>query len=313
MTRELFAGLDLGGTEVKVGICGSEGQEIWSDRFPSYADQGQDAILDALGKAGKTAIDLASEHDGEVKALGLGTPGVVDPKEGKIRFPVANLGGWHGTDIIGFFQDRFDIPAVVENDANAAAWGEYRVGAGRGAHSLLAATVGTGIGGGAIIEGELLKGATGGSMELGHITYQPEGRSCNCGLIGCVESYSGGWGMAAECGRRSGAQIAPGVSDLIKAGLKGDELANEVLDEGARILGEGMMSAVHLLNPDVIVVGGGIVDARPQHLGLIESSLRDRLLPKALADLRVVKAEKGNQAGWIGAALRAEHFFRSGS
>jgi len=106
LTRELFAGLDLGGTEVKVGICGSDGQEIWSDRFPSYADQGQDAILDALGKAGKTAIDLASEHDGEVKALGLGTPGVVDPKEGKIRFPVANLGGWHGTDIIGFFQDE---------------------------------------------------------------------------------------------------------------------------------------------------------------------------------------------------------------
>ena len=189
----------------------------------------------------------------------------------------------------------------------AAAWGEYRSGAGIGARNLLAATVGTGIGGGAVIEGELLKGSVGGAMELGHITWEPQGRPCTCGLNGCIEAYSGGWGMAREWGHRLGREDSPGVSELIQAGLSDDPLANEVLDEGARILGAGMMSAVHLLNPDVIVIGGGIIDARPRHLELIEESLRNHLLPKALADLKVVKASQGNRAGWIGAALRAAH------
>lgn len=312
MTTEYFAGLDLGGTEIKVGLCTPEGEEIWSDRFPSNAEQGQEAILKALAEAGQIAIETALRESGKVVALGLGTPGVVDPDQGTIRFPVANLGGWHGTDIVGFFREKFGVPSVVENDANAAAWGEYRSGAGVGARNLLAATVGTGIGGGAVIEGELLKGAVGGAMELGHITWEPGGRPCNCGLIGCMEAYSGGWGMAKEWGRRLGAGESPGVSDLVKAGLAGDPLANDVLDEGARILGAGMMSAVHLLNPDVIVIGGGIIDARPRHLELIEESLRNHLLPKALADLSVVKARQGNRAGWIGAALRAAHLVQIG-
>ena len=311
MTKEYFAGLDLGGTQIKVGLCTPDGVEIWSDRFPSNASLGQEAILKALEDAGNIAFEEARKNDGEVGALGLGTPGVVDPDKGTIRFPVDNLGGWHGTDIVGFFREKFGVPSVVENDANAAAWGEYRSGAGKGARNLLAATVGTGIGGGAVIEGELLKGAVGGAMELGHITWEPDGRACNCGLIGCMEAYSGGWGMAKEWGRRLGNAEAPGVSDLVQAGLSGDSLANEVLDEGARTLGAGMMSAVHLLNPDVIVIGGGIIDARPRHLELIEESLRSHLLPKALADLTVVKAKQGNRAGWIGAALRAAHLIQT--
>ena len=311
MATEYFAGLDLGGTEIKVGLCTEDGEEVWSDRFPSNAAQGQEAILASLAEAGQNAIETAEARGGEVAAMGLGTPGGVDPDSGTIRFPVANLGGWHGTDIVGFFRQRFGVPSVVENDANAAAWGEYRSGAGIGARNLLAATVGTGIGGGAVIEGELLKGSVGGAMELGHITWEPQGRPCTCGLNGCIEAYSGGWGMAREWGHRLGREESPGVSELIQAGLSGDPLANEVLDEGARILGAGMMSAVHLLNPDVIVIGGGIIDARPRHLELIEESLRNHLLPKALADLKVVKASQGNRAGWIGAALRAAHRVRT--
>jgi len=117
--------------------------------------------------------------------------------------------------------------------------------------------------------------------------------------------------MAREWGRQLADGSEPGVSDLIQAALAGDPLANQILDEGAKILGEGMMSAVHLLNPDVIVLGGGIIDARPRHLELIEESLRKHLLPKALASLSVEKAAQGNRAGWIGAALRAEHHLNS--
>ncbi len=310
MTAPLFVGLDLGGTEVKVGLCDSSGEVVWSHRGPSNAHLGQEAILQALAEAVDGAISEADSRDQQVRAIGLGTPGIVDPASGVIRFPVANLGGWHGTDIVGFFRDRYQVPAVVENDANSAAWGEYASGAGQGARILLAATVGTGIGGGAIIDGELLRGSIGGAMELGHTLYQPEGRPCNCGLIGCVEAYAGGWGMAAEWGRQQGLSESPSVSDLVKAGLAGDENANQVLDEGARSLGAGMMSALHLLNPDVVVVGGGIIDARPRHIELIEETLRSKVLPKASTELRVVQAQHGNRAGLIGAAMCAEKVSR---
>ena len=133
MTTPLFVGLDLGGTEVKVGLCGSTGKVVWSDRSPSNANLGQQAILGALAEAVEAALSEATTRGAEVRAIGLGTPGIVDPESGVIRFPVANLGGWHGTDIIGFFRDRFQVPAVVENDANSAAWCEYCCGAGVGA------------------------------------------------------------------------------------------------------------------------------------------------------------------------------------
>lgn len=310
MTTPLFVGLDLGGTEVKVGLCGTTGEVIWSDRSPSNAHLGQEAILEALAEAVEAALSEATTRDAEVRAIGLGTPGVVDPESGVIRFPVVNLGGWHGTDIVGFFRDRFQVPAVVENDANSAAWCEYCCGAGVGARVLLAATVGTGIGGGAVIDGELVRGSIGGALELGHTLYQPDGRPCNCGLIGCLEAYAGGWAMASDWGQRRGLPDTPSVSELVKAGLDGDEGANEVLDDGARALGAGLMSALHLLNPDVVVIGGGIIDARPRHLELIEQTLRSKVLPKASAELRVVQAQHGNRAGLIGAAMCAEKFVR---
>ncbi|MEC9475528.1 MAG: ROK family protein [Planctomycetota bacterium] len=310
MTTPLFVGLDLGGTEIKVGLCGSTGELVWSDRRPSHAHLGQEAILQALGEAVDGALAEAESGGNRVQAIGLGTPGIVDPDSGVIRFPVANLGGWHGTDIVGFFRDRYQMPAVVENDANAAAWGEFSTGAGKGARILLAVTVGTGIGGGAVIDGEILRGAIGGAMELGHILYEPGGRPCNCGLIGCVEAYAGGWGMAAQWGRQRQLSDPPSVSDLVKSALDGDEEANQVLDEGARVLGAGMMSALHLLNPDVVVIAGGIIDARPRHLELIEDALRSSVLPKASAELRVVQAHHGNRAGLIGAAMCAERASR---
>ncbi len=312
MTVPLFVGLDLGGTEIKVGLCDADGGIVWSNRRPSNAQHGQEAILTALGEVVDLALEEAPGVGGEVAAIGLGTPGVVDPDTGVIRFPVANLGGWHGTDIVGFFRRRYQVPAVVENDANSAAWGEYVTGAGRGSNILLAVTVGTGIGGGAVIDGELLRGSSGGALEVGHIILERSGIPCNCGLVGCVEAYAGGWGMAAEWGRRRSLTESPGVSELVSTGLDGDELANEVLDDGARALGEGLMSALHLLNPDVVVLGGGIIDARPRHLQLIEETLASRVLPKAIADLKIVRAQHGNRAGLIGAAMCAEKLFREG-
>ena len=315
MTEALFIGLDLGGTEVKVGLGERDGTLIWNDRQPSNARGGGEAILAALGEAGDRALAEAKTLGRPVAALGLGTPGVIDAKTGKIRYPVANLGGWCGTDLPGFFQERFGLPAVIENDANAAGWGEYRAGAGRGAHTMVMTTVGTGIGGGAVIEGRLLRGANGGGMELGHTLLRSGGRACHCGLAGCVEAYAGGRSMADEWGRRAakaGIPLdhevggdGPELRDLLRADRSGDTLAAEVLDDGARALGAGLVSALHLLNPDLLVLGGGILAARPRQRDLAVAAIEESILPKAWEELRVVAAECGNEAGMIGAICLA--------
>ncbi|HIA26863.1 MAG TPA: ROK family protein [Planctomycetes bacterium] len=315
MTEALFIGLDLGGTEVKSGLGSADGSLCWTERTPSEAHLGKDAILQALEAAVRAALDEARNRGAQVRGIGLGTPGVVDPTDGVILYPVANLGGWHGTDLKGFFADRFNLPAVIDNDANAAAWGEYISGAGRGARVMLMVTVGTGIGGGAVISGELVRGASGGALEVGHTLFEASGRPCNCGLTGCMEAYAGGWGMVSDWRERLASdrhEAVAGkkeeeltVTDLIAAGLSDDPLANEVLDDGARALGAGLMSAIHLINPDVVVIGGGVIDARPRHLQLLEETLREKVLPKALARLEIVRATHGNQAGVIGAVALA--------
>jgi glucokinase len=306
VAEALFIGLDLGGTEVKAGLARDDGALLWRDRTPSRAREGGEAILAALAAAAERAIAEATRRGGSVRALGLGTPGIVDRASGRIRYPVANLGGWHGTDLAGSFRDRFGFPAVIENDANAAAWGEFRRGAGRGARSLVMATVGTGIGGGAVIDGALLRGAGDAAMELGHSVFIAGGRACPCGLAGCLEAYAGGRTMAEEWSRRR----APGgaaaqLGDLLAAERAGDPLAAEVLDEGARALGHGLVSALHLLNPGVLVIGGGIIAARPRHRELALESLRAHILPKALDGLATPAAALGNDAGVVGALLIA--------
>ncbi len=321
MTEALFIGLDLGGTEVKIGVGRASGELLWHGRRKSRGREGGAAILEALGAATTTAVAEAESRGGKVMALGLGTPGVVDHTTGKIRYPVANLGGWHGTDLPAFFREKFGLPAVVENDANAAAWGEFRRGAGRGCHSLVMATIGTGVGGGAVIEGQLVRGANGGAMELGHSLFVAGGRECHCGLSGCIEAYAGGRSMTDEWLRQaeargqsltSGGSAEPALSELLNAATSGNPVASEVLDEGARALGRGLVSVIHLINPEVLILGGGILDARPQHRKLVIEALQDSLLPKARERLKVTSAERKNSAGMIGALCLAADSVASG-
>ncbi len=314
MTEALFIGLDLGGTEVKIGVGRASGELLWHGRSKSRGREGGTAILEALEAATRTAIAEAENRGGKVMALGLGTPGVVDHASGKIRYPVANLGGWHGTDLPAFFRESFGLPAVIENDANAAAWGEYCRGAGSGCHSLVMATIGTGVGGGAVIEGQLLRGANGGAMELGHSLLVAGGRACHCGLTGCIEAYAGGRSMTDEWLRQADARgevlsgegdADPELPDLLTAATSGNALAEEILDEGARALGRGLVSVIHLINPEILILGGGILDARPQHRKIVIETLEESLLPKARERLTVTSAERKNSAGMIGALCLA--------
>ncbi|MFN0059939.1 MAG: ROK family protein [Planctomycetota bacterium] len=330
--KDVFLGLDLGGQCVKAGIgAGGDATLDWAAEFPSRSREGRDAICTALCDATTAALDAARARGARVRAIGFGTPGIVDPATGVVLYEVANLPGWRGVNLRALFRDRFQLSSCIEHDANAAAIAEARFGAGRGARFIVMATLGTGIGGGAVIDGALLHGARGAAMELGHVPIEAHGRECPCGKRGCLEAYAGGrallrdWRLAlagAGIARVQEREVAAlELRDFLVVATTRDErveaeaarLAAEILANAAQWLGVGFVAALHLLNPDVLVVGGGIVDAAPQIVAQIEREVRARALPKALAGLAVRRAELGNRAGVLGAIELAASAWRGGS
>ncbi len=314
----LFVGLDLGGNHVKVGLgTGRDETLIWDDTVPSRVAEGRDAILVAICDAVRLALSHAASCHGTVAGLALGTPGVVGRGTGEVLYEVSNLPDWKGVNFRRTFDRAFGLPSLVDNDANVAAFAEATFGAGRSEPSVVMVTVGTGIGGGAVIEGTILRGDHGAGMELGHIPRIDDGVPCGCGRSGCLESYAGGRSMHREWLRRlanGGETEVDGRSleslelrDLIVAAERGDAVAVAVLEDGARHLGIGLVTALHLVNPSAVVLGGGIVDGCSWFADRVESAMRQRALPKATDRLTVRRAQFGNRAGVIGAiALCAE-------
>lgn len=314
MREGLLLGLDLGGTHVKYGLGDRTGQLVAEGSLPTRAAMGRAAVLESLGAAGDEALSAARARGERVVAVGLGSPGIIDPHTGRTLYPTSNLPDWAGVDLAGFLTGRFGVPTVVDNDANAALYGEVRFGAARGARHACMATVGTGIGGGALVDGRMLRGAWGGGMELGHIPFQDEGRACGCGKRGCLEAYAGSrglldnWVEARSGGEPLAPEAATSVRALLAAAEAGDAAARAALQRGANALALGLVTALYLLNSELVLVGGGVVDGYAPFFGWVETAVRARALPKVVERLRIARAEHGNRAGVLGAlALAADH------
>jgi glucokinase len=302
-------GIDLGGTKVsglKVDPDGAIGARETRDTPPTDANTIMDAVLDV-------AQTLAG--DGAAAAVGVGAAGMVDFEAGALSFS-PNL-PLREVPIRELVADRVGVPCVVDNDANAAAWGEYRFGAARGTRHALVVTVGTGIGGGIIDDGRLFRGAHGFAAEIGHVIVEPDGPPCGCGNRGCWEQVASGRALG-----RLGQQVADGdPSSLIamlaggervsgrhvsEAAVKGDGAAVAIFAEVGRRLGEGIAGLVNTLDPEVVVVGGGVAEegdlllepARRAFRGAVEA-------PDHRPDVQILAAVLGNDAGAIGAAALA--------
>ncbi|MEM7167171.1 MAG: ROK family protein [Planctomycetota bacterium] len=319
MREGLLLGLDLGGTHVKAAVGpasanASEGERVlWDAKFPTNAASGRAAVLEAI-RGAATAARAEIERRGEtLLAIGLGSPGVIDPTTGIALYDTANLPEWQGVNLKSLLEEPFEVPVRIGNDASVAALAEARWGAARGCQQMVMATVGTGIGGGAVANGTLVTGAWGAGMELGHVPYEEGGRPCGCGQRGCVEAYAGGRGLRAawiealdEQGGATAAQLAElELPEMLRRAEQGDTLALELLRVGAHALGSGLLAALYLLNPEVVVMGGGVVDGFERYVEWVENALRERALPKVTERLRVVRAEFGNQAGVLGAMALA--------
>lgn len=304
----LTCGVDVGGTKIAGAVVDLDGNVLEEHRVESPATD-TEAIEDAI--AGLVG-ELAARH--RIEAVGVGAAGYISASRAQVMF-APNL-AWRDVDLKAELEERVDVPVVIENDANAAAWGEFRFGAAADADDLLLVTVGTGVGGGIVWNGELFRGSFGAAAEIGHIRVVPDGRPCGCGNHGCLEQYGSGSALVKQA--RAAAHTPEAATLLAAAGgdpeqitgpmitelaRAGDAFAVAQLAELGRWLGEGIATLAAVLDPAVVVIGGGVGDAGDLLLEPIRAAFRDQLTAREFrpeAEIRL--ATLGNRAGMIGAA-----------
>ena len=296
MTGERYLGLDLGGTNIKaamVEISGSlEPRVVSTVLHKTFAQRGPDAVTDRLIEVGRATID----EFGPVTAAGLGVPGIFEADTGRIvLFP--NLPGpWAGHPLRDPVGAALGVPTTLINDARAFVLAEGTIGAGRGHRTLVGLTLGTGIGGGIMIDGQIHLGAFGTSGEIAHQIVMPGGPLCGCGNRGCVEALAKADALAALVG-------LPDAASVYAQAANGDEACLAAIDTVAGYIGIGLANVVTVLGPSCIVIGGGIIAAGDLVLEPIRKALGAHLVLAPAESVGVVAAELGNWAGAIGAAL----------
>ncbi len=319
-----YAGIDLGGTNIKYGLIDSAGKVIFSKSTPANAHQRRAEILDRLETCAKELLEYASEQNFLVSYIGIGSPGTVDNIKGKILGHSPNIPDWKGANISGHLGKRLKHPVYVGNDANLMALAETMFGAGRGHKNVFCTTVGTGIGGGVIVDGMLITGSAFSAGEFGHMPIVVDGKKCGCGLRGCVEAYASAGNLLAMARselKKAGSKGALKqifksqnditIKDILNQFRKKDPLAMGVVERHVDYLAAGLAGVVHLFNPEIIIIGGGIADGGGMdYIRLIRKALKNRVIPDAMKNMKVVKARLGNKAGFIGAAIQKEEILQ---
>ena len=297
MSRPIVVGFDLGGTDLKAAVVSPDGVIERFVRSPSRVQQSADAPYEAMRDAAARLVEPGER----IAAVGLGSPGVIDPGDGRLRGGTPHLPHWSERPLAADLKRMFRAPVAVDNDANAAALAEQRVGVARDARVVVMLTLGTGIGCGIVIDGRPLRGAHGGAGELGHVPLGRHGIPCRCGVADCVEPEASGSGLA-RAARESG------LGELDAAGVfasaaAGDATARELVSGFIDRLGAVVGTVVNVLNPDVVVIGGGVSNAGDALFTPLRATLERYALATHRTELRLVPAMLGERAGSVGAGL----------
>jgi len=310
--HDLVIGVDLGATNAKVGLVDAEGRVVRRCVLPTEPRKGPEATAERIARAALDLIRQVGVRAADIRGAGIGTPGAVDAERGVVVF-WPNVPSWRGVPIRRLFEQRLGLPCVVENDGNAAALAEHWMGAGRGLSYLVLLTLGTGIGGGIVLDGRLWRGASGAAGELGHMSIDPSGPRCACGGRGCLQAYASAPAMVSRM-RQALASGVPSVlagregeltAELIhRAAVGGDRAARRNICQTGRYLGVGVSNLMHLLNPQAIVFSGGVTAAGTMLLNAIEEEVARRTLEASRRGVKLGFSALADDAGIIGAARR---------
>ena len=307
-------GIDVGGTNVKIALVDENGKIIYSNSVPTYAKMGYEYTVNNIKQSIRDLMKETNTSEKDIEGIGFDFPGQVDYQTGVVKL-APNIPGWVNVPIAKMIEEEFSIPTKIDNDVRCAALGEMKFGAGRGCKNFICITVGTGIGSGIVINGQLVRGASNAAGEIGHIKLQmDDGPLCGCGDRGCLEAYASGPAIVAMAqdylkGGKS-AKFAEMASDgeitpyiVAKAAEAGDPVAKRIFEIMGHRIGMGLTSVINLLNPEKVIVGGGVAECGDLLLEPIRKTIKERAMVVAGASVEIVPAELGNSAGVIGASM----------
>lgn len=321
----LYVGLDVGGTSMKAGVVDDAGRPLSAVSLPTEAHRGQEFGLERMCETIRAAVQAAELRLDQIAAIGVATPGTMDIPAGIILDP-PNLKPWQNVPVREYVYDAFKIPTAFQNDANAAAYGEFWAGAGKDVHSMVLFTLGTGVGGGIIIGDLVVEGEHSHGAELGHMKIEiTNPRQCGCGRWGCLEAYASATSVVKRTHEAltqdAGASSLHAVlqvhgeitaRDIFDAAANGDALAARIVEETAFYLAVGATNAMHIIDPDMVVYGGGMIAAGEPFLERIRHHVRQLAFPVPAARTEIRYAQLGSDAGFIGAAACARKLYRAG-
>jgi glucokinase len=320
MKEKFNIGVDIGGTNIKYGIVSTSGKVLKSGIVSSGKSEGRKGILKNLREAIHSLILFAKERKIKINHIGVGVPGTVDLYKGKVIGTPPNLPQLKDYPLKKYLQRHFDYPVFLDNDANLMALAEYKFGSAKGYKNCLCLTLGTGIGSGIILDGKLFRGSSFAGAEFGHTVICFHGIRCNCGNYGCVEMYASEPAMIKRTKELMKNNRSPVLYKLTQGKLNRlkakelflaekfkDKVAKKVIGDTAYYLGAALSSTVNLLNPEIVIIGGGVaIFSGKDFLERIETEVRKRAFPSATKNLKMVKAKLGNDAGFIGASILGE-------
>lgn len=295
-----YAGFDLGGTQLKYGVIDEKGKIDFYEKTNSPA-----IIKDLLNLLEKLWESLKRDKKKRIEAAGFGFPGIFNLKDQKI-FQSPNYPELDNFELIPSLSQFIDVPFWVNNDANMAGFGEYKCGAGKGAQSMILLTIGTGVGGGIILNGKLWQGNCGFAGEVGHVTVHPNGEKCNCGSRGCLETEVSAHKIAKNYNSLKKTREKISAEEVCLRAKKGERAARKAFAQAGFYLGIGLSIVINLLNPEKILLGGGVMEARDFLLPPALEEAQKRSYKASFTGCSIEKASLGNKAGFIGAAYWAK-------
>lgn len=291
--------IDIGGTSIKFGVVNDKGDILQHDAIPTEAERGGKQVMKRV-----VGICESLMKEFSVRGFSISSAGQIDSVHGKVLYATANIPQFTGTPIAETIRESTGLPVKVENDVNCTALGEYWKGAAASVNHFLCVTIGTGIGGALFLNGELYTGTSFAAGELGHMTLYPNGKRCTCGKRGCYEQYASSAALEKSVFQAFG--YALDLRDFFSMVKENDPTCINVFEQWVDDLTTGMASLVHMFNPELIVIGGGISAQGDILLHAIQSSIKSKILPNHRHSLAIKLAEHGNQANLIGAA---KHYF----
>lgn len=307
MVGKFIISVDLGGTNLRIALLNAQYKIRYKEAFSTRRFRKKEDLIGAIIDSVNKILTVQKLSKTRILGIGLGLPGPIDVKQGIVHF-FPNIPGWKEVNLKKILEKRLRLPVFVDNDANLATLAEYRLGAAKGTENAVCITLGTGVGGGIIINGELYRGLSFAAGEIGHIPINEKGPQCNCGGVACLEAYIGNNRIMNEVRRLLKRNIA--LENLSLLAKRRNRKALYIWSGVARRLGIALTGVVNLLNPDCIVIGGGVAGAGKVLFDKVKETISKRAMAVQAKHVKVLKAKLGNDAGLIGAAILVKEGIR---